>query len=78
MLILTRKVDEGIVIGDYIKISVVAIEGNKVRLGVTAPINMSIVREELYEAVKDENRTAGKINVKDIDFNIFKPPGEEE
>lgn len=78
MLILTRKVDEGIVIGDNIKISVVAIEGNKVRLGVTAPINMSIVREELYEAVKDENRTAGKINVKDIDFNIFKPPGEEE
>ena len=77
MLILTRKVDQGIVIGDGIVIKVIGIEGNKVKLGVDAPKNITILREEIVEAVKQENRTAVNLDI-DIDFSLIKPPGGEE
>jgi len=77
MLILTRKVDQGIVIGDGIVIKVIGIEGNKVKLGVDAPKSITILREEIVEAVKQENRTAVNLDI-DIDFSLIKPPGGEE
>jgi carbon storage regulator len=47
MLVLTRKIGEEVVIGDHIRLTLVAIHGRQVRLGVTAPLGVSIRREEL-------------------------------
>ena len=58
MLVLTRKKDEAIRIGDDILIKVVAVDKNTVRLGIEAPKELSILREELYEAIREENRKA--------------------
>jgi len=60
MLVLTRKNDEAIRIGDDIVIRVVAIEKGAVRLGIEAPRSMTILREELIEAVTEENRKAAQ------------------
>ena len=58
MLCLTRKVSERIVIGNNITITVVRIDGNKVRIGIEAPDNMSIQREELLiESAQPNGRT---------------------
>ena len=48
MLVLTRRIGEEIVIGGNIRVTVVAVEGNKVRLGITAPRDVSVDREEVY------------------------------
>lgn len=54
MLILTRRVGEIVRIGDDIEVSVLAIKGNQVRLGVNAPRHVSVHREEIYERIKAE------------------------
>lgn len=56
MLVLSRFVDESIVIGDDIRIIVVDVRGQKVRLGIEAPINVSVHRSEVYAAVQRENK----------------------
>jgi carbon storage regulator len=48
MLVLTRRAGEEIVIGDIIRVTVIAVRGNQVRLGITAPADISICRQELY------------------------------
>ncbi len=58
MLVLTRKIGETIVIDDNIKITVVQIKGKQVRIGVDAPKETKIHREEIYNAIQDENRAA--------------------
>jgi len=78
MLVLTRKVNEGIIIGDNIKIKVIAVEGNKVKLGIIADKDVSIVREEIMEAVKNENLSAGQIDKVDLNWNIMIPQSEEK
>ena len=55
MLVLTRKSNESIRLGDDITITVVEIKGNSVRIGIKAPGNLRIFREELYEKIKQEN-----------------------
>lgn len=60
MLVLSRGVDEAIMIGDQIVVRVVAIKGDKVRLGVQAPAGVAVHRQEVYEAIQRENlRAAG-------------------
>lgn len=54
MLILTRRVGEVVVIGDDIRITIVGVSGRQVRLGVHAPKDVSVHREEVYERVKRE------------------------
>ena len=54
MLVLTRKVDEKIIIGDTITITVVAVRGNTVRLGIDAPRSIPVYREEIYVAIQKE------------------------
>ena len=58
MLILARRVDERIVIGDQIQISVVEIRGDQVKLGVDAPRSIKVYRQEVYEATQRENVAA--------------------
>ncbi|NLV21313.1 MAG: carbon storage regulator CsrA [Syntrophomonadaceae bacterium] len=77
MLVLTRKIDEGIVIGDNITIRVIAVEGNKVKLGIIADKDISIVREEILEAVKNENLSAGHIDGSILNWSII-PPSEQK
>ena len=54
MLVLSRKKDEKIVIGDKITIMVIEIRGDKVRLGIDAPRDITVHRQEVYEAIKRE------------------------
>lgn len=55
MLVLSRQRDESIIIGDHIVITVVDIRGDKVRLGIEAPKEVPVHRQEVYEAIQREN-----------------------
>ncbi len=73
MLILSRKKDESIVVGDNIVIRVVDIEEGRVKLGISAPADVSIHRKEVYEAIRKENREAAvnrEISIKDLNILI--------
>ena len=61
MLILTRKTDQGIVIQHDIVVRVLAIDGDRVKLGIDAPRSIGVLREELCAAVRDENREAAAL-----------------
>lgn len=58
MLVLSRQRDETIMIGDDIELTVVDIRGDKVRLGIKAPIHVAVHRKEVYDAIKRENEQA--------------------
>lgn len=58
MLVLTRKTDESIVIGDDIVIKVVEVSGKAVKIGIDAPKEVTVYRHEVYEAIKEENMQA--------------------
>ncbi len=66
MLILTRKKDEAIRLGEDIRIVLVQIKGGQVRLGIECPSSMRVLREELYEAVRKENLNALNIDSSQI------------
>ena len=55
MLVLARKVNESITIGDDIVIKVIGVEGMQVRLGIDAPRNVRVLRQEVYEKIREEN-----------------------
>ena len=61
MLVLSRKKDEKIVIGDKITIMVIEIRGDKVRLGIDAPRDVTVHRQEVYEAIKREQSEQNNI-----------------
>jgi carbon storage regulator len=56
MLVLARKKDESIVVGDAIVITVLAIEGDNVKIGITAPRDVQILRQEVFQAVRDQEK----------------------
>ena len=60
MLVLTRRPGESVTIGDEIVVTVVAVSGNQVRVGITAPRSVQILREEIYKAMQEENRAAAR------------------
>ncbi|KJR96329.1 MAG: carbon storage regulator [Desulfobulbaceae bacterium BRH_c16a] len=67
MLVLTRKLGEGIVIGDDVTITIVEMKGGNVRIGIEAPRDKKIHRQEVYNRIVEENREAAQWNMTDLD-----------
>lgn len=63
MLILTRKKDQTIKIGDDIEITITAVEGEQVKIGISAPKHVDIHRKEVYEMIQKENSQASNVDV---------------
>ncbi|MDR5659774.1 carbon storage regulator CsrA [Serpentinicella sp. ANB-PHB4] len=63
MLVLTRKADEGIIIGKDIELKILAIEEGKVKLGISAPKEVEIFRKEIYLEIEEENKSASSQQV---------------
>jgi carbon storage regulator len=72
MLVLSRQRDETIMIGDDIEVTVVDIRGDKVRLGINAPKEISVHRKEVYDAIRRENRAAAQVKPEDLPGSIGK------
>jgi len=66
MLVLTRKRDESIMIGDDVKITVVDVRGDQVKLGIEAPRHIPVHREEIYREIQEENRRAALKDTPDL------------
>jgi len=62
MLVLSRQVDESLLIGDEISVKILEVNGDTVKIGIEAPKSVAIYRKELYEAITEENRNASQIN----------------
>jgi carbon storage regulator len=60
MLILSRRVDEKIMIGDDVSISIIEIRNDQVRIGVDAPKTVKVFRQEVFDAIKAENKAAAE------------------
>ena len=60
MLVLSRQRDESIVIGDKVVVTIVDIRGDKVRLGIEAPTEIPVHRQEVYDAIQRENQRKGE------------------
>jgi carbon storage regulator len=58
MLILSRRPGESLTIGDNIVVTVVSINGNQIRLGIEAPREVRVLRDEIYKAIREENQAA--------------------
>lgn len=63
MLILTRRTGESLMIGDDVKATVLGIKGNQVRIGVNAPKNIEVHREEIYDRIQEEKKIKSDKNI---------------
>jgi len=61
MLVLSRRLGETLIIGDDVKITVLGISGNQVRLGIAAPKEVSVHREEVYRRIQDEQQAEERV-----------------
>jgi carbon storage regulator len=61
MLILTRRLNETVMIGDEVTVTVLGVKGGQVRLGINAPKDVAVHREEVYERIKHEQQTMARV-----------------
>lgn len=71
MLILTRKIDESIIIDGNIEIKIVELDDGKVKIGIEAPRHIEIFRKELYERIEEENKSAVNTRIDTKDMKKF-------
>src|SRR3954447_17693669 len=76
MLVLSPQRDETIMIGDDVEVTVVDIRGDKVRLGITAPREVSVHRKEVYDAIRRENRDASRLTPQDVAGRVRQLPAQ--
>jgi len=80
MLVLTRKVDQSIMIGDHIRVVIVDIRGDQVKVGIEAPKDISVHRQEVYQEIQEENRRAvlsKAFNVQDLSKVLKQSPEDQ-
>lgn len=58
MLVLSRKKNESIMIGDNIEVKILAVEGDQIKIGIVAPKSVKVHRAEIFEAIQEQNRAA--------------------
>ncbi len=75
MLILSRKKDESIMIGDDIEVSVVDIKGDQIKLGIKAPRDIKVYRREVFIAIQEENLAAAKTGTQLPELDLLKNSG---
>lgn len=75
MLVLSRKKDQAIMIGDSIELTIIEVQGDQVRIGINAPKNVSIFRKELFIEIQEENKKAASIGMSKLD-SILKNKGQ--
>ena len=63
MLVLSRKLNESIMIGDHIEVKVLSVEGDQVKLGFVAPSHVKVHRSEVFQAIKEQNKEALNTNI---------------
>jgi len=80
MLVLSRKIDQKILIGKDIIVSVFEIKGDQVKIGIDAPKHVRVYRQEVYESIQEENRMAALSDIesiKDIPSDYFQGEDSE-
>ncbi|GAB4131195.1 MAG: hypothetical protein Fur0036_17920 [Fimbriimonadaceae bacterium] len=66
MLVLTRKVNQSIVIGEGIEVVVLEVRGEQVRLGIKAPDHVKVYRKEIFDLIQSENQAAADVSPSDV------------